>query len=275
MAEGAHEVAILENFCLELARAAGTTAKAYFRRRITIENKASGGFDPVTSADRAIESLLRDAILERYPDHGIVGEEQGTRNAGSRYTWIIDPIDGTRSFMTGSPLWGTLVGLVRDRSPLLGVLCQPVLDEVFLGAPGGAWLIRGDRRERIRTRQCHDLSRASLACTHPGMWAGAAADAFSELAKQCLMSRFGGDCYNYAMLAAGFTDLVVEGKLKSYDIVPLIPIVEGAGGVVTDWLGRPVLDGGHVIAAATPELHARALEVLHGAAPARAGENAP
>lgn len=268
MAEDRHEVAILESFSLELARAAGTTAKAYFRKKVTIQNKARDRFDPVTSADRAIESLLREAILERYPDHGIVGEEEGAHAARSRYTWIIDPIDGTRSFMTGSPLWGTLVGLVRDGSPLLGVLCQPVLDEVFLGAPGKAWLIRNDRRERLRTRQCDELGQATLACTHPNLFASAEAEAFGALAKQCLMSRFGGDCYNYAMLAAGFTDLVVEGELKSYDIVPLIPIVEGAGGVVTDWQGRPPLDGGYVVAAATEELHARALEVLNGAASA-------
>lgn len=268
MAKGRHEIAVLEDFSLELARAAGTTARTYFRRPVTIENKAGGGFDPVTSADRAIETLLRDAILERYPEHGIVGEEAAARAAQSRYTWLIDPIDGTRSFMTGSPLWGTLIGLVRDGMPLLGVLCQPVLDEVFLGGPGGTWLIRGDRRERLGTRQCHELSQASLACTHPDLFAGAAADAFTALAKRCLMSRFGGDCYNYAMLAAGFIDLVVEGELKAYDIVPLIPVVEGAGGVVSDWQGRPALNGGLVVAAATPELHARALDVLNGPQPA-------
>ena len=275
MAEGAHEIAILESFSLELARAAGTTAKAYFRRQVTIENKARDRFDPVTSADRAIESLLREAILERYPDHGIVGEEEGRHSADSRYTWIIDPIDGTRSFMTGSPLWGTLVGLVRDGSPLLGVLSQPVLNEVFLGAPSGAWLIHPERRERLRTRQCAELEQATLASTHPDLFAGAAADAFGALAKRCLMSRFGGDCYNYAMLAAGYTDLVVEDGLKSYDIVPLIPIVEGAGGVVTDWQGRPPLDGGQVVAAATAELHAQALAVLNGAAPGVSQEPAP
>lgn len=267
MAERAHEIPILESFTLELARAAGTTAKAYFRRQVTIENKASDRFDPVTSADRAIEALLRDAILERYPDHGIVGEEQGVHSGESRYTWVIDPIDGTRSFMTGSPLWGTLIGLLRDGSPLLGVLCQPVLDEVFLGAPSGAWLIHNERRERLRTRQCVELAQATLACTHPNLFAGAETEAFGALAKQCLMSRFGGDCYNYAMLAAGYTDLVVEGQLKSYDIVPLIPIVEGAGGVVTDWQGQSVLDGGYVVAAATAELHARALDALNGTAP--------
>ncbi|WP_428099005.1 histidinol-phosphatase [Candidatus Rariloculus sp.] len=264
-----HELAELEKFSLELARAAGSTAKAYFRKPVAVENKDGGGFDPVTSADRAIESLLRDAIIERYPDHGIVGEEEGARAAQSRYTWIIDPIDGTRSFITGSPLWGTLVGLLRDGSPLLGVLCQPVLNELFLGTRSGAWLIADDRRDRLSARQCRDLSQASLACTHPNMFDAATADAFAALGQRCLMSRFGGDCYNYAMLAAGFTDLVVEGRLKSYDIVPLIPIVEGAGGVVSDWQGRPPLDGGNVVAAATPELHAQALEVLNDAASGR------
>ncbi len=266
MPEDAHDVLILESFSLELARAAGTTAKAYFRKKGMIENKARDRFDPVTSADRAIESLLREAILERYPDHGIVGEEESAHESRSRYTWVIDPIDGTRSFMTGSPLWGTLLGLLRDGSPLLGVLCQPVLDEIFLGAPSGAWLSSNGRRERIGTRQSIELSQATLASTHPALFAGAEADAFAALEAQCLMSRFGGDCYNYAMLAAGHTDLVVECGLKVYDIVPLIPIVEGAGGVVTDWQGRPPLDGGCVVAAATAGLHAKALAVLNGAA---------
>jgi histidinol-phosphatase len=254
----------LEDFALELARTAGGIAQAHFRRALTIDNKGGAAFDPVTSADRAIERVLRANIVERYPEHGIVGEEDDERPARSDYTWFIDPIDGTRAFMTGSPLWGTLVGLTHRGLPLFGLLAQPVLEEIFFGGPSGSWLIKSDGRDRLKSRACTALKDAVLASTHPSMFSGAAATAFASLAERCLLHRFGGDCYNYAMLAAGFIDLVVEGKLKSYDIVPLIPILEGAGCVVTDWKGRRPLSGGNVIAAATPELHAAALAVVEG-----------
>jgi histidinol phosphatase-like enzyme (inositol monophosphatase family) len=254
----------LEDFALDLARTAGAIAQAHFRRAYTIENKGVDGFDPVTSADRAIERVLRAAIVERYPQHGIVAEEEGERPASSPYTWFIDPIDGTRAFMTGSPLWGTLVGLTRRGTPLFGLLSQPVLEEIFFGGPSGAWLIKAERRDRLKARPCTALANAILASTHPDMFAGGDEDVFRALARRCLLHRFGGDCYNYAMLAAGFIDLVVEAKLKPYDIVPLIPVLEGAGCIVTDWQGRPALSGGSVVAAATRELHAAALAVLAG-----------
>jgi myo-inositol-1(or 4)-monophosphatase len=252
----------LEDFALELAHMAGGIAEASFRRAITVENKSASAFDPVTNADRAIERVLRTTILRRYPDHGIVAEEEGDQAGRGDYTWYIDPIDGTRAFMTGSPLWGTLIGLTQRNEPLFGVLVQPVLEEVFLGGPTGSWLIKPERRERLRRRDCTALASAVLACTHPDMFDGAEVAAFAALAKQCLLHRFGGDCYNYAMLAAGFIDLVVEAKLKPYDIVPLLPLLEGAGCVVTDWQGRRPMQGGRVVAAATPELHAAALAAL-------------
>lgn len=252
----------LEDFALELARTAGGIAQAHFRRPITVENKGVSAFDPVTNADRAIERVLRAAIVERYPTHGIVAEEEGERAGSDDYTWFIDPIDGTRAFMTGSPLWGTLIGLTRGAEPLFGLLVQPVLEEVFFGGPSGSWLIKPERRDRLTHRNCVSLASAVLASTHPDMFAGDQAAAFRSLASQCMLHRFGGDCYNYGMLAAGFLDLVVEGQLKPFDIVPLIPILEGAGCVVTDWQGRKPLMGGYVVAAATPELHAAALAVL-------------
>lgn len=255
----------LEDFALELAHTAGGIARAHFRQPIIVENKGGSVFDPVTNADRAIERVLRAAIVERYPDHGIVAEEEGERVGRGEYTWYIDPIDGTRAFMTGSPLWGTLIGLTRGVQPLFGVLVQPVLEEVFFGAPNGSWLIKADRRVRLQGRACSALDRAVLACTHPGMFAGAHLAAFNQLAGRCLLHRFGGDCYNYAMLAAGFIDLVVEGQLKPFDIVPLMPILEAAGCVVTDWSGGRPLKGGYVVAAATPQLHAAALELLRTA----------
>jgi histidinol phosphatase-like enzyme (inositol monophosphatase family) len=255
----------LEDFALELAQTAGGIAQAHFRSSLTIENKGGDAFDPVTNADRAIERVLRASIVERYPQHGIVAEEEGERAARSEYTWYIDPIDGTRAFMTGSPLWGTLVGLTRRNVPCFGLLCQPVLEEVFFGGPNGSWLIKADRRDRLKARACTKLAGAVLASTHPNMFEGASAAAFHEVATRCLLNRYGGDCYNYAMLAAGFIDLVIERQLKPFDIVPLIPVLEGAGAVVSDWQGRKPVMGGAVVAAATPELHAAAVALLRDA----------
>src|SRR5690606_23760960 len=155
-------------------------------------------------------------------------------------------------------------GVAHDRQPLFGLLCQPVLEEVFFGGPGGAWLIKPDGRQRLVARPCRSLERAVLAATHPDMFAGPAAAAFDSLARRCLLHRFGGDCYNYAMLAAGFVDLVVESQLQPYDIVPLLPILSAAGCVITDWDGGTPLEGGSIVAAATPELHAEALAALRG-----------
>jgi len=254
----------LEGFALELGHTAGGIAKAYFRSAFSVDNKDAGGFDPVTSADHAIENVLREAIRETYPEHAIVAEEAGDQPGSSEYTWYIDPIDGTRAFMMGSPLWGTLVGLTERDKPVVGLLVQPVLGEVFLGTPGGSWLIEEDGRRRLSTSRKTSLDAATLASTDPGMFDGATAAAFGRVAGACLLTRYGGDCYNYAMLAAGFVDLVVEAKLKPYDIVPLIPIIENAGGKVTSWDGGSATAGGQVVAAANPALHAAALELLAG-----------
>jgi histidinol phosphatase-like enzyme (inositol monophosphatase family) len=258
------DIVELEDFALELAHTAGGIAQVHFRQPVKVENKSASSFDPVTNADRAIERVLRTAIVSRYPDHGIVAEEEGERAGSSDYTWFIDPIDGTRSFMTGSPLWGTLIGLVRARKPLFGLLAQPVLEEVFFGGPSGSWLIKPERRERLRSRPCTALAQAVLTSTHPDMFSGERAAAFRALSARCLLTRFGGDCYNYAMLAAGHNDLVVEDQLKPYYIVPLLPILEGAGCVVTDWQGELPLEGGNVVAAGSSEVHSAALEVLRG-----------
>jgi myo-inositol-1(or 4)-monophosphatase len=254
----------LEDFAFELAHTAGGIAQAHFRQPIEVENKSANAFDPVTNADRAIERVLRTAIVARYPEHGIVAEEEGERAGAGEYTWYIDPIDGTRAFMTGSPLWGTLIGLTRRVKPLFGLLVQPVLEEVFFGGPTGSWLIKPERRDRLRTRGCQTLATAVLTSTHPDLFIGHGAVAFRKLSDQCLLTRFGGDCYNYAMLAAGHLDLVVESQLKPYDIVPLIPVLEGAGCIVTDWQGGSPLAGGDVVAAGSRELHRAALAVLRG-----------
>lgn len=252
----------LEEFGLELANLAGNIALANFRRPIKVTNKDAGGFDPVTNADHAIEQVLRTSIRERYPSHGIVGEEQGTVGGQSPYTWYLDPIDGTRAFMMGSPLWGTLVGLTRDDNPLFGLMVQPVLEEVFLGTPDSSWLIKPTTRQRLAARNCLQLKDAVLASTHPDLFGIEETAAFSTLSQACLLTRWGGDCYNYAMLAAGFIDLVVEDQLNAYDIVPLIPVLQGAGCVITDWDGKRAFGGGKILAAANPTLHAEALAVI-------------
>lgn len=252
----------LEGFALELAHTAGGIAQAYFRSNFAVDNKNEQGFDPVTSADHAIENVLRESIQSTYPDHGIVAEEFGNKAADSEFCWYIDPIDGTRSFLMGSPLWGTLVGLTHRGKPVFGLLAQPILEEVFFGTPGGSWLIAASKRTRLRSSGCRELKRARLASTHPLMFGADEQPAFRRLAKACLLDRYGGDCYNYAMLAAGFVDLVVESGLKPFDIVPLVPVLEQAGCVVSGWNGGSVLGGGNVVAAASPELHAEALEIL-------------
>ena len=252
----------LEGFALELAHAAGGIAEAYFRSNFSVDNKDERGFDPVTSADHAIEKVLRETIHTTYPDHGIIAEESGTTDAEAEYCWYIDPIDGTRAFLMGSPLWGTLVGLTVRGKPVFGLLSQPILGELFMGSAGGSWLIRADGRQRLAASACRELASARLASTHPRLFDGAEQARFDRLAAACLLDRYGGDCYNYAMLAAGFVDIVVESGLNSFDIVPLIPILEHAGGVVTSWDGGSILDGGNVVAAATAELHAEAVALL-------------
>lgn len=252
----------LEGFALELAHTAGGIAEAYFRSHFQVENKDADGFDPVTSADHAIEKVLRETIQASYPDHDIIAEESESKVTDAEFCWYIDPIDGTRAFLMGSPLWGTLVGLTASNRAVFGLLAQPVLGELFFGSPAGSWLITQDGRERLKSSQCTELGKARLASTHPGLFAPSELEAFDRLAAACLLDRFGGDCYNYAMLAAGFVDVVAEVGLKPFDIVPLVPILENAGCTVTTWDGGSVLNGGTVLAAASPKLHSEALAFL-------------
>ena len=252
----------LLGFANRLADASGAVIKRYFRTGIEItdkKDKGEGRYSPVTAADQGAEAAIRTLIKAEHPDHGIMGEEHGHENPDARFTWVIDPIDGTKAFITGLPTWGTLIALNDMGRPVLGLLDQPILGERFTGGPDGAFL----GKTRLKTRICPKLSDAILCCTEPEMFeAGAEQKAFKRLARQVALRRFGTDCYAYAMLAHGFVDLVVEASLAPWDIQALIPIVERAGGLVTNWEGGPAADGGRVVAAGDPALHRDVLAVL-------------
>jgi histidinol phosphatase-like enzyme (inositol monophosphatase family) len=250
-------------FLLELAGLAGQVVLPYFRHEMVVGDKGGLRYDPVTEADRGAERALRDAILARYPDHGVLGEEDGDTPGAGPYRWVIDPIDGTRAFVCGVPTWGTLIALCEHGRPVLGMMSQPFVGEVFVGGGTEAWHLRGGERRRLRTRATTELAASFLFATAPEMFAPDTEwPAFQRLSRRVRLARYGIDCYAYCLLAAGHLDLVVEAGLGYYDIAPMIPLIEAAGGIVTDWNGAPVRGGGRVIAAANATLHALALSEL-------------
>ena len=246
-----------------LVAASGPILRQYFRARIDVDIKADAS--PVTRADRESETAMRRLIETAHPEHGILGEEYEAVRPDAEYLWVLDPLDGTKAFITGKPLFGTLVALLRAGVPILGVIDAPVLDERWIGAAGRPTTFNG---APVRTRQCGAPGEAMLNTTTPDMFEGADAEAFARLRGAVRGTHFGGDCYGYALLASGFLDLVVEAKMKPFDYLPLVAVVEGAGGRITDWAGRTLgLQGdGRVLAAATPALHAAAAGLLAGAA---------
>jgi len=249
----------------ELADASGAAVLPHFRKTLAVENKGrTGGYDPVTIADRNAERAIRRLIARRFPDHAVEGEEFGTTGGGT-YRWLIDPIDGTRAFVMGLPLWGTLIGLMRGDEPLLGMMDQPYIRERFWSYGRGASLRTPDGQQRkLRTRSCQSLADAILATTHPDMFApGTESRSFACVRQRVRSCRYGGDCYAYAMLAAGHIDVVIEAGLKAYDIAALIPIIEGAGGRVTTWEGKPAGGGGRILACGDPRLHEQVLKLLN------------
>ena len=245
-----------------LADASGPIIMRHFRQALAIEDKDHiAGYSPVTVADRESEAAIRALINESCPDHGILGEEHGHERPDARFTWVIDPIDGTKAFISGMTTWGTLIALQDRGRGIIGVLDQPYLRERFVGHGEGAYL--GDRR--LAVRACPDLAAATLYATEPNMFDPAELAAFDVLAARVRLRRFGADCYAYGMLAAGFIDLVVEASMNLWDIAALIPIVQGAGGLVTSWSGGPVGADGQVLAVGDRRLHAPALEILNHA----------
>ena len=233
----------------------------YFRNAPEITQKSDDS--PVTIADKSVEAALRSAVADRFPDHAIVGEEQGG-SADKPYCWTIDPIDGTRAFVIGKPLFGSLVALAHDGVPICGLIDMPELDECYLTRNGNAYLRRHGREEKLATRQTQELAHAHIATTSPEAFTQSGWQRFQQLGAQCLSTHFGGDWYNYALLAAGHLDLVMEHQLAPHDIMALVPVMTAAGAVVTDWQGRLVtLHGdGSILAAGNVHLHKKALAQL-------------
>lgn len=244
-----------------LADEAGLKIMPYFRRPIDVENKSATGFDPVTAADKAAERVIRNRLAELHPDHGILGEEYGHSAGEAPFTWVIDPIDGTKAFITGTPLWGTLIGLHHAGRAVVGVMDQPFTGERVSAVRGGAsqWRLPGGKTRRLRTRSCPRLEDAMLATTSPDLMSAAELATFQSLKARARLTRYGGDCYAYCLLAAGHFDLILECGLKPHDVAALIPIIEQAGGRITTWDGGAAEGGGRIVAAGDPKLHEIAL----------------
>lgn len=258
------------NFITELGDAAAKVTLPHFRAGADVDHKPGiHKFDPVTIADRDAEAAIRALIGERYPTHGIHGEEHGREKGASPLNWVIDPVDGTRSFIAGVPLWGTLIALNDGAKPVLGLMDQPYLRERYIGRPGGSIRITPDATRVLSTSKTIQLENALLGTTDPLLFTdNREAAAFNAVRSKARLTRYGGDCYFYCLLAAGTLDLVIESGLQPYDIQALIPIIENAGGLVTDWKGGDAQKGGQVIAAANRELHKAALDLLAPAASA-------
>lgn len=250
----------------QLAEKSGAIIRRYFRAEAaTLQAESKSDESPVTIADRAAEEAMRALIEAQYPDHGIFGEEFGFVRTDAEFAWVLDPIDGTRAFVTGMPIFGTLIALMRNGRPVLGVINQPILNECWIGVEGRQTTLNG---KPVSTSGVTRLADAAQYSTDPDMFAhGNDRAKVDAVLAEVKSKRYGGDCYAYALLASGFVDLVVEAKLKIYDFMPLVPVVEGAGGVMTDWNGAPLTQesDGHVVAAATTECHAAALAHLRGA----------
>jgi histidinol phosphatase-like enzyme (inositol monophosphatase family) len=250
------------SFAHMMADAARVAILPFFRGATGIENKATTGFDPVTEADKAAERAMRALLHEHRPDDSIIGEEFPDHHGTSGWTWVLDPIDGTRAFIAGTTTWGVLIGARYNDLPSVGIVDQPFADERWSASPDGAFWSRGQTSVKLKTRQNVPLSQALVATTDPFLFQGEAFEKLMALRSQTRLTRYGLDCTAYALLAGGHIDLVIETDLKDFDIAALIPIIEQAGGVVTDWQGRHHPKGGNIIAAGCPALHGQVLEMF-------------
>lgn len=251
------------------ADAGGAAALRWFRSAgLGVENKSADGFDPVTAADRAAERAIRETLARLRPQDAVRGEEEAATPGASGFEWVVDPVDGTRAFLCGAPVWGVLIALRRGGRPFLGVIDQPFTGERLEGvtagpAPAGVWR-RGAERRPLAVRSCARLSEARLVSTFPEIGSRAEREAFARVRDAARLTRYGLDCTGYALLALGQVDLVVEAGLAAYDVQALIPVVEAAGGVITGWDGSDCAEGGRVLAAGDARLHAAARALLAG-----------
>ena len=253
----------LLEFALELAHAAGERILPHFRQGTHVDNKQAGGFDPVTQGDRDGEQIMRQMIEARFPDHGIIGEEFGTKDAASPLEWILDPIDGTRSFIFGLPTWTTLIGLLHEGTPVLGVMHQPFVGESFYGNGNEAWWQYGKQRRALAVSPAATLDMALISTTAPALYKSDRDRTFLDrLIASSRAIRYDADAYFFCLVASGQMDIALDAGLQSYDIAPLVPIIEGAGGIVSTWEGTPAADGGNIIAAASRQLYEDALALL-------------
>ena len=261
-----------EAFVARLADAAGEATLPFFRSALGAQNKAGGGlaFDPVTEADHAAEVAMRRLIEAQFPGHGLIGEEFGVKNPDAPYVWVLDPIDGTKSFISGLPMWGTLIGLKHNGVPCYGMMSQPFTRERFFGDGKASFWIgpahrgTGQEKRKLHTRPCAEIADATVMTTSPRLLTPEKRAAYERVEQMAKIPRYGGDCYAYCALAAGHVDLVIEDGLQPYDIVALIPIIQGAGGVVTTWEGGDASQGGSIIAAGDPRAHEAAMKLLRG-----------
>lgn len=255
----------LTTFALALADASATRILPFFRSANRIDVKAGAVWDPVTEADRAGEEAIRGMIEARFPDHGILGEEYGLKESRSGFTWILDPIDGTRAFICGMPTWATLIGLNVDGRPSLGVMHQPFVGETFYGNPEGAWSRYRGKAARLAVRPPRPLAEAILTTTAPELYRSDAEKAvLARMTSATRLTRYGGDAYFFCLMAAGQVDIAMDARMETYDIAPLMPIIAGAGGVVSTWTRGDSSKGGNVVAASSRPLLDEALGVIAG-----------
>jgi histidinol phosphatase-like enzyme (inositol monophosphatase family) len=256
-------------FVDRLAQVSGDAILPFFRSAIGADDKSMGGvFDPVTEADRAAEVAMRTLIRETFPAHGVIGEEYGRDNPDAEYVWVLDPIDGTKSFISGLPTWGTLIGLTHHGRPVHGMMAQPFTRERFFGdCVDARWRGVGHdgspASRSLHVRPCASLAQATVMTTSPLLISEPDRAAYRRVEEKCRLIRYGGDCYCYCMLAAGLVDVIVETNLKPHDIVALIPVVEGAGGIITTWEGAPAAVGGRIVAAGDRRIHDEAMRLLN------------